>query len=297
MNALDDTAFMIQNAMQNAQFALQTDLARLAQNIQSGPPPGTFEIDNLAPGKYTLIATQNKRVTNRQDAQAQQLPLQARQVVDVFDHDVDGVSITFKPPVKVGGMVVFEGAAENAPTGANSNLFFQSDEADGNTGNARVKPDGSFEASLAPGVYHVRVANPQVQYLKAVKLGDKESPDRMLDTSQVSGPVRIVVSAEFGTIEGVVTDAEGKAVYSAYVTFLPDQEKPDWSERYRTAMTDTRGHFSVNLIPGEYRAYAWVGVENGAPLNADFRKPFEAQAVTVKIAAGANPNLDLKAIH
>ncbi len=51
-----------------------------------------------------------------------------------------------------------------------------------------------------------------------------------------------------------------------------------------------------NVQPGEYKAYAWLGVEPGAPQSADFRKPYEGRAVAVKVDANGRQTLDLKAI-
>jgi hypothetical protein len=48
--------------------------------------------------------------------------------------------------------------------------------------------------------------------------------------------------------------------------------------------------------PGEYKAYAWLGAEPGAPQSADFRKPYEDRAVSVKVGANSRLSLDLKPI-
>jgi protocatechuate 3,4-dioxygenase beta subunit len=289
-----------------AQAQLSADLARISlpnmPNNPNAPQPGTFLISNLAPGKYQLIATQVKRqqpgnrAVDRQAQQDQDPPLQAHQEVEITNRDLDGVVITFAPPVKIKGTVQFEGKDEPAANQRN-NIFFN--DADGNSNtNAVLKKDNSFEASLAPGKYRVRFNGNQPAYVKSIKVGDKEAPDQVIDPATVNGPVTILLSNNFGAVEGTVTDADGKPVYNADVTFFGDQNKADWGDRFRSVMTNTSGRFAANnLMPGEYRVYAWVGVENGAPQNPDFRKPYEAQAVTVKIGPGESQKVELKSIH
>lgn len=272
---------------------IQSEIVRIAvsQSMPQTPAAGTFEIDNLQPGTYTVLANQFKRGKNQDGAN-----LQARQVVQVLDRDVDGIALTFAPPVKITATLQIEG---EAPKNAGANqLFLVSDEVGAPGGMSKPKPDGTVEWTVSPGKYRLRVTNSQAEYLKSLKIDGKELADKNIDTGKLNGPVKIVVSTQFGTVEGTVTDADGKPVYNADMTLIPDQSQEDWFDRFRSVLTDTRGHFQFSAVaPGEYRAYAWVGVESGAPQSAEFRKPFESQAVVVKVGPGENPALDVKAIH
>ena len=58
------------------------------QSAPQTPTAGSFEIDNLPPGTYTLLANQFKRGKNQDGTQ-----LQARHVVQVLDRDVDGIAL------------------------------------------------------------------------------------------------------------------------------------------------------------------------------------------------------------
>jgi hypothetical protein len=50
------------------------------------------------------------------------------------------------------------------------------------------------------------------------------------------------------------------------------------------------------LKPGEYRLIAWDDVENGAPYDPDFVKPYESKAKTVKVEASGHEAVQLKSI-
>jgi hypothetical protein len=162
---------------------------------------------------------------------------------------------------------------------------------------AKVAADGAFAtAEMAPGVYQVTLPGRNA-YLKSVRIGDQETAGGKIDTEHLRGAVTVVVSADFGRVEGAVTDEAGKAVYNANVTLIPDQSLADWHERFRNTFTSIAGKFTVaNTQPGEYKVFAWLGVEPGAPQSADFRKPFEERGVAIKVEANGRQSLDLKAI-
>jgi hypothetical protein len=128
-------------------------------------------------------------------------------------------------------------------------------------------------------------------------VGDQELPERKIDTEHLSGDVTMVISADFGQVEGTVTDEAGKPVYNANVTLIPDQGHTDWPERLESGFTLPSGKFNfASVPPGEYKAYAWLGVEPGAPQSAEFRKPFEDRAASVKVEANSRQAVDLKPI-
>jgi hypothetical protein len=134
--------------------------------------------------------------------------------------------------------------------------------------------------------------------LKSVLTGNDALPDRTIDTSRLSGDLTLVVSSDFGKVEGTVVDDAGKPVYNADVTLIPDQRRNDWQERFRSVLTKPDGKFSLASVePGEYRLYSWLGVEQGAPQDAEFRKPFEDRAVVVKVEPNGKQSFELKAIQ
>jgi 5-hydroxyisourate hydrolase-like protein (transthyretin family) len=259
-----------------------------------------YELSGIPPGKYAVIGQQ---FSNQQQPGPPviDMPRQyARQMVEIVDRDVDNIDLTFEPGALIKGVIKGEGSA-SAKDAVNINLT----PADSGLmtfgmmfgGGARVGTDGTFTLQTAPGVYNVRVNGRQV-YLKTVLIGKQAAPDRKIDTARLSGDLTLVVSNDYGKVEGTVVDEAGKPVFNANVTLIPDQRQDDLQERFRSALTKADGKFSVAAVqPGEYRAYAWLGVEQGAPQDAEFRKPFEDRAVVVKVEPNGKQTVDLKVIQ
>ena len=123
-------------------------------------------------------------------------------------------------------------------------------------------------------------------------------PNSVNHTSRLAGNLTLVVSNDFGKVEGTVMDEAGKPVFNADVTLIPDQRQSDWQERFRSGLTKADGKFSIASVqPGEYRVYAWLGVEQGAPQDAEFRKPYEDRAVVMKVESNGKQAVDLKVIQ
>lgn len=248
----------------------------------------SYEVRDIAPGSYIVIGDS----INPANPEERQF---ARQPVDVIDRDVDGVDLTFSPGVRVKGTVKVEGSA-TLPLG-DLTVLLQASDFSGQQ-QARVAADGTFSSpEMAPGIYQVRIGGRNA-YLKSLRMGDQELPERKLDTEHFSGDLTVAVSADFGQVEGTVTDDAGKPVYNANVTLIADQSRADWQERFYSVFTLPSGRFHfANVQPGEYRAYAWLGVEPGAPQSAEFRKPYEDRAVPVKVEANGRQSLELKPIQ
>jgi Carboxypeptidase regulatory-like domain len=255
-----------------------------------------YELSGIPPGKYVVIGQQfsNQRQDGRPVIDA---PRQyARQMVEVVDRDVDNIDLTFEPGATIKGVVKAEGSA-SAKDVANISLTPEDSGAMMFGGGARVEADGTFTLQTAPGVYRVRVNGRQV-YVKTLLIGKEAAPDRKIDTARLSGDLTLVVSNDYGKVEGTVVDEAGKPVFNAEVTLIPDQRQDDWQERFRNALTKADGKFSVATVqPGEYRLYAWLGAEPGAPQDAEYRKPFEDRAVVVKVEPNGKQTVDLKVIQ
>jgi Carboxypeptidase regulatory-like domain len=256
----------------------------------------SYEISALAPGRYAVVGQQFPN-QQRPGPPVIDMPRQyARQTVEVVDRDVEHIDLTFEPGVTIKGVVKAEGSA-TAKDVANISLTPEDASAMMFGAGTRVEADGTFKLESAPGVYRVRVNGRQL-YLKAVLTGKDAVPDRKIDTARLSGDLTLLVTNDYGKVEGTVTDDTGKPVSGANVTLIPDQRQDDWQERFRNASTKADGKFSVGTVqPGEYRLYAWLGAEPGAPQDAEFRKPFEDRAAVVKVEANGKQTVELKVIQ
>jgi len=240
------------------------------------------EFPNSAPGRY---------VVGGRDAQQ---GLSAEQVVDVVNSDVD-VTLTLRPELTIDGTVQVEAGARVAVDGVRVRL--EGDEP-WNGGEAAVKPDGTFTIQrVQPVAYQVRVTIPAGGYLKSMRLGERSLASPRIDLAHAAGALSIAVGGDGGTLEGTVMSAQGAPIEGAAVAAVPDGRLRDWIDLARSAVAGREGKFELrDLAPGEYQVFAWEDAEPGAPLDADFRKPFEKQAASVRVAANGHENIQLKAI-
>jgi Carboxypeptidase regulatory-like domain len=257
---------------------------------------GGYELSGLAPGKYAVIGQQFYNQPQPGPPLIDMPRQYARQVVEIVDRDLDNIDLTFEMGATIKGVVKSEGSASIKDV-TNINLTPENPEAMMFGAGTRVEGDGAFKLDTAPGIYRVHVNGRQV-YVKTVLMGNEPVPERKIDTSRLSGDLTLVVSNEFGKVEGTVLDEAGKPVFNADVTLIPDQRQEDWAERFRNTLSKADGKFSfVSIQPGEYRLFSWLGVEQGAPQDAEFRKPFEDRAVAVKVEANGKQTVELKAIQ
>lgn len=159
-----------------------------------------------------------------------------------------------------------------------------------------VAADGKFTfAAIFADRYAVQVLGlPEGVYVQSIHAGDADVLENGLDlTAAAAGSVEIVLSRKTGTVEGLVTDAQGRPVNGAMVALVPIKGR-----EYRTAFTDEGGKFTVKSAPpGEYRAFAWADVEDGAWTDAEFLKPILGKARMVTVREGATERLELSAIR
>lgn len=248
-------------------------------------PDGKFDIHGVPPGSYTLMA----QLWERQQGG---MPVTCRQKVEVTDGNVDGVVLTLSTGITLtGSLRVVDGEAKGFDY-SRVRLRLTPDEQIlfAPAPNGSVKQDGSITiAGISPGKYSLTaIAMPQDSYIKSVKVGGHESVDGTVDLSSGSAAsLEVVVSLKPAQLSGTVQGSDG-AVSGATVVLVPEGAKGALTENVRTATTDQNGSFTLRgLAPGEYKLFAWEDVEPGSYFDPEFRKPYEGNAVTVKLDQGA----------
>lgn len=268
-----------------------TDWAPNFPNTQPDFKTGAFELKDVAPGAYTVLAMWFEGGKERS----------ATQDVDVTGADVDAVSLVLTNGINIPGRVSFEGHAGSAAgqvtinlTPANPQVTF------GGWEEARVQPDGTFVlTNVGDGQYSIGAYSKCDDcYLKAAT-GDGVDILKGVQVASGAGPSRIDIlySSDTGTADGSVTTSDDLPAPGAYVVFVPDSSASD-TEEQKTAATDQYGRFEVRGIPpGKYTAYAWEKMDNGQDYSdPDFLKPFASQSQSVEISAGAKSFVQLKLI-
>jgi hypothetical protein len=289
---------------------------------------GAFEFRNVAPGGYELVATlngagmgamfvgaplgnaagltaANVAIGGRGGARDPGAPVMgARAQVDVNQTDVEAVSLSLEMGSTVTGRVVIDGQATNTALNLNAiRLQLQSDPLIPPLAIPAVNPeaDGTFSVQgVTPGTYRLSVAGlPQNTYVKSARLGGEDvlNGGFKMDRSP-NGTLDIVLGNAPGIVEATVVDDRQMPVPAVTVALVPvsaAQEKR--YEIYRSATTDSSGKISLqNVVPGEYRIYAWESVENGAWTDPTFMRAFQNSGVAVRVTEGGRASADVRVI-
>jgi hypothetical protein len=233
----------------------------------------THTFPNKPPGTYVV------------GGEDRQVGRSARQTVRLANADVD-VTLTLRPNVSVGGMVWTEGGGAVALDGVRVRL-----EAEDHTAEAAVKADGTFTVQrVQPMVYGIRVTVPAGGYLKSLRMGERVLSSPRVDLSKSKEALAIVLGTDGARLTG--TTAEGAVVVAA-----PEARLSEWADLVRSAAADKDGRFELrDLAPGDYRVLAFADAEEGAPLDADFRRPFVERGVVVRVGANAKETVQVRAI-
>lgn len=248
----------------------------------------TVEIHGLLPGSY-IVGTQAP------DPEHPNQSLYARQAVDVVDHDVEGVALIFAPMKTITGIVQSEGPLTVPFSGMNVEL--DPDDPETLAFTTRVRPDGRFTARVMPESYTLVRPRIATAYVKSVKMGDHELPGPHIDFAQLDGPLTILFGVDPGSVEGTALTAEGQPMMPSKITLIPAGANPGWAGSLKIINADENGNFVIPAVaPGEYKAFAWLDADLGAPQDPEFRKPYESRGVAVKVEPNSRSSVQLKLI-
>jgi len=252
---------------------------------------GTFEFKDVPPGPYVLTAAAWDR--GRQYS--------GRQLLNVGNSDINGVTLTVGPGSDLTGRLKVENAPPGDPPNlANMQVFLQpQEEQQGGAGAGPVDKTGNFHlVSVPDGPYSLNVANmPPDFYLKSARLAGTDVLDGGLTCDQASsaGGLDLVISGDGGRIEGVVTH-DDKPFPGALVVLVPDENHRSQERLYSTSGTDSNGRFTLQSIPpGNYSLFAWEQADEGQYADPDFLRSYEdrGKAVEVDPHGRLTVNLDL----
>lgn len=250
-------------------------------------PDGTFEIANVIPGAYNLLAIQ----------QAQNQTYSTRTRIDVGRNDIGGINLAVRPGVDIPGQISIEGTAPASfrMNGLRVNLTPQDNLPIGNT-SAQVDESGKFTLASVPTMsYRINIQGlPASGYLIAGKLGGSDALGESLQIEQ-SAALSLQVGFTPGQISVAVTDNVGQPFPGAITVLIPSTRSR--SDLYKTATSDPSGQVTfTGVAPGDYKILAWEDVPQGAYLNADFLAPFEDRGQAIHVDRGGVVSAQLKVI-
>ncbi|MGA2593489.1 MAG: hypothetical protein ABSH32_26530, partial [Bryobacteraceae bacterium] len=250
---------------------------------------GAFQVDSVAPGSYTLRATQGEGRERKRGELA--LPASA---------DVKAVVVPMAGSVVVRGIVRVAASSEPAsPSSPNCAIKLSPAEdwiSAEDPLEASTEPSGEFAIEdVLPGRYRVGMdcAN---GYIAAARMGETDllaSGELRIAPGAAPPPIEAMLALDGGTVD--VTASAESDPGPAWVVLLPASGN---ELRSRFARLSSKIVLS-GVAPGDYQAYAWTGAAEAFEYaNPDVRQAWagravsvhvgerDRQSITVRIAAG-----------
>ncbi|MFZ0957188.1 MAG: carboxypeptidase-like regulatory domain-containing protein [Candidatus Sulfotelmatobacter sp.] len=263
---------------------------------------GSFEIRDVAPGAYTVVATVSGAT-----------PLMARQALEVGSENVESLRLVPQAGGCVHGRLRVESKSAARLDPSQFFLALRSAEGDDDVLGAlslgegfgtvaRVNGDGSFEwKNVPPGRYYMELAgDPGASadwFVKSIAAGGREASDTGFNVGGGVTAVELVVSANGAVVDGVAVDAKGGPLANVTVVAVPETRLRARTDHYRKTVSDQSGHFTLHgLPPGEYTLFAWESVDGEAYYNPEFLKSYEGQGTTLRVSEGERKSLQLAVI-
>jgi Carboxypeptidase regulatory-like domain len=263
-----------------------------AQQAFSDPGDGSFEIRNVLPGSYILIAhsfDEGKTVRS------------ARTVVDVGEADVGGVSLTIASGMTINGQILWDGPACSQegdflvmPMPVDRTAVYTS-------GSTRVDAKNTFTLKdMNDGTYRVNVWGVSKDcFVKDVQYGGASAYE--LGFTVIHGAtstLEITLSSRGARLQGNILDGDNLPTAGVWVVLVPDPKHRTRFDLYKRQTTDQYGHFEFRGIPpGEYKLFSWDQAEEDAWEDPEFLKPFEEKGQQLEVKEGDQKTVNLVTIR
>jgi hypothetical protein len=263
-------------------------------------PDGTFTINSLAPGDYTLQA-------QNQGAPGQADPEYASADITVNGADITGIRlIAVKPSIIAGRIVIGSGDPASL---RKLTLRIGATLMSPNGGivlgptppPAAVNDDWTFQTKARPGrAWIVTQGLTSTWMVKAVRYRGSDVTDSGFDVraGEDLADFEVELTNKVTDLSGLVTNSRGEPMKDYWVLLFPrDPAKRRPPTRYlRTARADQNGRFrATGLPPGEYLAFVLETIDqNGETTDPDFLDRLETRATRLALSEGETRTLDLK---
>ena len=268
------------------------------------PATGTFELSDNPPGTY-MVGVQIQEPGQPVASLIGGTRPSAQALVTVTNADANGIVLTIFESVSIPGRITVEGLDPASTPGLNLMrvrlaTFPASSFVSGPTPQAQpINADGTFrEDNVTRGSYRVTVAPlPPGYFVKEVRFDQVEALNQpLLFSGTVAAPIEVLLSAKAGQLDGTVMNARQQPSSEVQVVLIPDRNQ-DRIELYKTATTDTNGHFTIRSIePGEYKVFAWEALEPFSYFDSDLMRTIESMGKPVRVSESDKLTVELKVI-
>ena len=284
-----------------AAIMLQSRDFNLVLNGAEMHKDGSFEIRDVAPGAYTILATVGNAA----------VPMMARQALQITSANVEGLRLAPQPGGSIRGRLRLEASSVARPDPSQMFLLLRSAEGDDDALSAfameesfstlaHVNADGSFEWKNVPaGHYSVQISEASALpdwFLKSVTAG-RNATDSDFTVSGGTTTLDLVASGNGAVADGIASNQNDEPVADAVIVAVPEARFRSRPERYHKASADQSGRFTLRgLPPGDYTLFAWESVDGETYYNPQFLKSYENQGKALSLGEGERKSLQLKAI-
>ena len=269
----------------------------LADRMDYGSEPGTFILDGVPPGSWTLTA----RLLDETNPLTQRA---ASARVEVGDRDVEGVEIRFQPPFALRGQVRVEGpGAEQAKAElARVHIVAVPSPVGFSMAQGSVKEDGTFELTLhAPGRYRLMVypGSAPRAYVASMRTSDGTDVTKEIDLSSgASQTLLIVMRTDAARITAQRPPAEKdkeEMCNPYYAAAVPVSEEERFGRAPHFAPVDESGQAALFPVPpGEYYVFGVCAADPTFTSDPDLIESLPQKAEKIRLQAGEQKTVTLK---
>ncbi|HEX4997464.1 MAG TPA: carboxypeptidase-like regulatory domain-containing protein [Terriglobia bacterium] len=278
------------------------DVAALVPRDESTEADGSFEIHEVEPGDYMLVAQAVRSAGRGAGRETGFVRLLIR------NQDVSGIRIVPTTGTRLEGLLTVEtpaGASRNTRDLSSARIELRPVAASVPVAVGdppRAEGDFGIDRFYTGSDYSVSVSGlPGDLYLKSARIGSVDILDAgvfHLNFQSASDLLEIALGADGGSLKGsVYAENSNRPVPGARVVLAPDPKRRNRAEQYRMIVADDVGNFVIRGIPpGAYSLFAWRRMEPNAYLNRDFLSSYEGDGSPILIQAGENKPAGLRVI-
>jgi hypothetical protein len=224
--------------------------------------------------------------------------------VDVNSADIDGLSLVLENGYNVAGRITVDGISSNdvISTLTGTRILLQSDPLIPPLAIAPTNPeaDGTFSITgVTAGTYRLTVAGlPRNMYIKTARFAGVDVYSNGLRIEgDPRGQIEIVLGSTPGALDAVALDDKQMPEPGVTLALVPDPSQVKRIDMYRNATSDASGKVRwENVIPGDYRIYAWEDIENGAWADPEFMRNYDGRGTAVHIDDRGRATVNVKVI-
>jgi protocatechuate 3,4-dioxygenase beta subunit len=269
-------------------------------------PDGTFELLNVAPGRYWLNVRAQLSLPRPQPGEELRpvVTSVASVPIDVIDVNLAGLLVTLQRPFTLIGKLISDGPLSELDgthvqlstvrVGAFSMNMM------GNPASVAARSDGQLTfAGVGVGEYELTVTGlPSTAFVKEARFGgDSVLGKRFSIAGPTAELIEIYVSSKGGRLSGTVRGRVDQPSANTFCVLVP-WDQPLRRDLFKVAKTDSNGRFSMRgIAPGEYKVFAWSDVPRFAYYDPEFLQRFEAAGRNVRITEAVEDKVDIRVIE